>query len=132
MKSEPFKYSWETMLKDRVTYWDGVRNFQARNNLKTMKKGEQVLFYHSNEGREIVGITEVVKEYYQDPTTKDERWVVVDLKAKNSLKRTIDLNEIKEDPILSDMALIKQSRLSVMEIKKKHFDRIIRKSNGKR
>jgi predicted RNA-binding protein with PUA-like domain len=132
VKSEPFKYSWETMLKDRVTYWDGVRNFQARNNLKTMKKGEQVLFYHSNEGREIVGITEVVKEYYQDPTTKDDRWVVVDLKAKNSLKRTIDLNEIKEDPILSDMALIKQSRLSVMEIKKKHFDRIIRKSNGKR
>ena len=132
VKSEPFKYSWETMLKDRVTYWDGVRNFQARNNLKTMKKGEQVLFYHSNEGREIVGITEVVKEYYQDPTTKDNRWVVVDLKAKNSLKRTIDLNEIKEDPILSDMALIKQSRLSVMEIKKKHFDRIIRKSNGKR
>jgi len=120
------------MLKDRVTYWDGVRNFQARNNLKTMKKGEQVLFYHSNEGREIVGITEVVKEYYQDPTTKDDRWVVVDLKAKNSLKRTIDLNEIKEDPILSDMALIKQSRLSVMEVKKKHFDRIIRKSNGKR
>ena len=132
VKSEPFKYSWETMLRDKVTYWDGVRNFQARNNLKTMKKGEQVLFYHSNEGREIVGITEVVKEYYQDPTTKDERWVVVDLKAKNSLKRTIDLNEIKEDPILSDMALIKQSRLSVMEIKKKHFDRIIRKSNGKR
>ncbi len=132
VKSEPFKYSWETMLKDRVTYWDGVRNFQARNNLKTMKKGEQVLFYHSNEGREIVGITEVVKEYYQDPTTKDDRWVVVDLKAKNSLKRTIDLNEIKEDPILSDMALIKQSRLSVMEVKKKHFDRIIRKSNGKR
>ena len=82
VKSEPFKYSWETMLKDRVTYWDGVRNFQARNNLKTMKKGEQVLFYHSNEGREIVGITEVVKEYYQDPTTKDERWVVVALKAK--------------------------------------------------
>jgi len=132
VKSEPFKYSWETMLRDKVTYWDGVRNFQARNNLKTMKKGEQVLFYHSNEGREIVGITEVVKEYYQDPTTKDNRWVVVDLKAKNSLKRTIDLNEIKEDPILSDMALIKQSRLSVMEIKKKHFDRIIRKSNGKR
>jgi len=132
VKSEPFKYSWETMLRDKVTYWDGVRNFQARNNLKTMKKGEQVLFYHSNEGREIVGITEVVKEYYQDPTTKDDRWVVVDLKAKNSLKRTIDLNEIKEDPILSDMALIKQSRLSVMEIKKKHFDRIIRKSNAKR
>ncbi|MBT89106.1 MAG: ubiquinol-cytochrome C reductase [Spirochaetales bacterium] len=132
VKSEPFKYSWETMLKDEVTYWDGVRNFQARNNLKTMEKGDQVLFYHSNEGREIVGITEVVKEYYQDPTTKDDRWVVVDLKAKKSLKRTISLDEIKQDSTLSDMALIKQSRLSVMKINKKHFDRIIRKSNEKR
>ncbi len=118
VKSEPFKYSWETMLKDEVTYWDGVRNFQARNNLKTMEKGDQVLFYHSNEGREIVGITEVVKEYYQDPTTKDDRWVVVDLKAKKSLKRTISLDEIKQDSTLSDMALIKQSRLSVMKINK--------------
>ncbi len=132
VKSEPFKYSWETMLKDEVTYWDGVRNFQARNNLKTMEKGDQVLFYHSNEGREIVGITEVVKEYYQDPTTKDDRWVVVDLKAKKSLRRTISLDEIKQDSTLSDMALIKQSRLSVMKINKKHFDRIIRKSNEKR
>jgi|TARA_B100001971_G_C17846451_1_gene361221 predicted RNA-binding protein with PUA-like domain len=120
------------MLKDEVTYWDGVRNFQARNNLKTMEKGDQVLFYHSNEGREIVGITEVVKEYYQDPTTKDDRWVVVDLKAKKSLRRTISLDEIKQDSTLSDMALIKQSRLSVMKINKKHFDRIIRKSNEKR
>jgi predicted RNA-binding protein with PUA-like domain len=132
VKSESFKYSWGTMLKDEVTYWDGVRNFQARNNLKTVEKGNQVLFYHSNEGREIVGITEVVKGYYQDSTTKDDRWVVVDLKAKKSLKRTIGLGEIKQDSTLSDMALIKQSRLSVMKINKKHFDRIIRKSNEKR
>ena len=130
-KSEPYKYSWENMLKDKVTYWEGVRNYQARNNLKSMKKGDKVFFYHSNEGKEIVGITEVIKEYYQDPTTKDERWVVVDLKVKKTLKRSISLSEIKEDPILSKMPLIKQSRLSVMEIEKKHFDRIIKKSNEK-
>ncbi|HIC76848.1 MAG TPA: EVE domain-containing protein [Candidatus Dadabacteria bacterium] len=132
VKSEPFKYSWNDMLKDKVTYWDGVRNFQARNYLKMMEKKDQVLFYHSNEGKEIVGITEVVKEYYQDPTTKDKKWVVVDLKAKKSLKRKISLSEIKEDSTLSKMGLIKQSRLSVMEIKKTHFEKIIRKSNEKK
>ena len=130
-KSEPYKYSWENMLKDKVTYWDGVRNYQARNNLKAMKKGDQVFFYHSNEGKEIVGVTEVLREHYQDPTTDDDRWVVVDLKVKKSLKRSISLAEIKKDPILSKMSLIKQSRLSVLEIEKKHFDRIIKKSNEK-
>ena len=130
-KSEPYKYSWENMLKDKITYWDGVRNHQARNNLKAMKKGDQVFFYHSNEGKEIVGVTEVLREHYQDPTTDDDRWVVVDLKVKKSLKRSISLAEIKKDPILSKMSLIKQSRLSVLEIEKKHFDRIIKKSNEK-
>ena len=130
-KSEPYKYSWENMLKDEITYWDGVRNYQARNNLKAMKKGDQVFFYHSNEGKEIVGVTEVLREHYQDPTTDDDRWVVVDLKVKKSLKRSISLAEIKKDPILSKMSLIKQSRLSVLEIEKKHFDRIIKKSNEK-
>ena len=130
-KSEPYKYSWENMLKDKITYWDGVRNYQARNNLKAMKKGDQVFFYHSNEGKEIVGVTEVLREHYQDPTTDDDRWVVVDLKVKKSLKRPISLAEIKKDPILSKMSLIKQSRLSVLEIEKKHFDRIIKKSNEK-
>ena len=115
-KSEPYKYSWENMLKDKITYWDGVRNYQARNNLKAMKKGDQVFFYHSNEGKEIVGVTEVLREHYQDPTTDDDRWVVVDLKVKKSLKRSISLAEIKKDPILSKMSLIKQSRLSVLEI----------------
>ena len=121
-KSEPYKYSWENMLKDKITYWDGVRNYQARNNLKAMKKGDQVFFYHSNEGKEIVGVTEVLREHYQDPTTDDDRWVVVDLKVKKSLKRSISLAEIKKDPILSKMSLIKQSRLSVLEIEKKHFE----------
>ena len=130
-KSEPYKYSWENMLKDKITYWDGVRNYQARNNLKAMKKGDQVFFYHSNEGKEIVGVTEVLREHYQDPTTDDDRWVVVDLKVKKSLKRSISLAEIKKDQILSKMSLIKQSRLSVLEIEKKHFDRIIKKSNEK-
>jgi predicted RNA-binding protein with PUA-like domain len=129
VKSEPFKYSWNMMLKDKITYWDGVRNYQARNNLKSMKKGDFVMFYHSNEGKEIVGITKVVKEFYQDPTTNDDRWVVVDLKVFKSLKRSISLQEIKGDNKLTDIGLIKQSRLSVMEISKQHYDHIIKLSN---
>ena len=129
VKSEPYKYSWQMMVKDKTTYWDGVRNYQARNNLKSMKKGDKVLFYHSNEGKEIVGLTKVVKEFYQDPTTDDDKWVVVDLKAVKTLKRAISLKEIKSDNKLKDIALIKQSRLSVMEIKKEHFEYIIDKSD---
>ena len=131
VKSEPFKYSWNMMLKDKVTYWDGVRNYQARNNLKLMKKGDLVLFYHSNEGKEIVGVTKVVKEYYQDPTTEDKKWVVVDLRVVKTLKRPISLKEIKGDNSLKDIGLIRQSRLSVMEIKKEHFKYIINLSNEK-
>ncbi|MCH8014771.1 MAG: EVE domain-containing protein [Candidatus Dadabacteria bacterium] len=77
VKSEPFKYSWDDLLKDGSTYWDGVRNYQARNNLKSMEKGDLVLYYHSNEGKEVVGVARVIKEFYQDPTTQDDRWVVV-------------------------------------------------------
>ena len=131
VKSEPFKYSWTMMLKDKVTYWDGVRNYQARNNLKLMKKGDLVFFYHSNEGKEIVGLTKVVKDYYQDPATEDEKWVVVDLKVDKTLKRPISLEEIKGDNNLKDIGLIRQSRLSVMEIKKEHFKYIINLSNEK-
>jgi len=129
VKSEPYKYSWQMMIKDKTTYWDGVRNYQARNNLKSMKKGDKVLFYHSNEGKEIVGLTKVIKEFYQDPTTDDDKWVVVDLKAVKTLKRAISLKEIKSDNKLKDISLIKQSRLSVMEIKKEHFEYIIDKSD---
>lgn len=132
VKSEPYKYSWDDMVKDNTTYWDGVRNYQARNNLKKMKKGDLVLFYHSNEGKEIVGVMNVIKEFYQDPTTDDPKWVVVDLKVKQTLKRKITLKEIKEDKKLSDMVLIKQQRLSVSEVKKSHFDIIIRKANEKK
>jgi predicted RNA-binding protein with PUA-like domain len=129
VKSEPFKYSWNMMLKDKITYWDGVRNYQARNNLKNMKKGDLVFFYHSNEGKEIVGLTIVVKEFYQDPTTDDDKWVVVDLKVKETLKRPISLAEIKNEEKLKEISLIKQSRLSVMPLDKMHFDHIIKLSN---
>src|SRR5690606_4275537 len=125
VKSEPFKYSWDTFVKDKRTFWDGVRNYQARNNMKDMKEGDLVLFYHSNEGKEVVGVAKVVKEYYQDPTTTDERWVVVDLSPVEKLKKPVTLETIKDDELLKETALVKQSRLSVMPLKAAEFDRII-------
>jgi predicted RNA-binding protein with PUA-like domain len=125
VKSEPFKYSWEQFLKDGWTYWDGVRNYQARNNLKSMKKGDLVLFYHSNEGMEVVGIAKVIKEFYQDPTTDDERWVVVDLEPVETLKKPISLNDIKKDKRLKNIALIKQGRLSVMPATKDEYEVLV-------
>lgn len=125
VKSEPFKYSWQNFLDDGWTYWDGVRNYLARNNLKVMKSGDHVLYYHSNEGKEVVGVAEVIREYYQDPTIDDERWVVVDLKPVKTLKKPVTLQIIKADMRLKDIALIKQSRLSVMPVKKKEYDIII-------
>lgn len=116
VKSEPFKYSWDQLVKDGQTFWDGVRNYQARNNLRAMKKGEEVFFYHSNEGMEIVGIAKVVKEAYQDPTTDDTNWVVVDLKPVKKLKKTVTLAEIKADKRLAAFALVKQGRLSVCPV----------------
>lgn len=116
VKSEPFKYSWDQFVADKKTFWDGVRNYAARNNLKAMKKGEQVLFYHSNEGVEVVGIAEVVKEHYQDPTTNEEAWVVVDLKPVKKLKQPVPLSVIKNDPRLANMALVKLTRLSVQPV----------------
>lgn len=125
VKSEPFKYPWEQFEKDKKTFWDGVRNYQARNNLRAMQKGDYVLFYHSNEGLNIVGIALVAKEHYQDPTTEDKNWVVVDLKPYKKLKNPIDLTQIKQDKILSGMALVKQSRLSVSPVTKEQFDRVL-------
>ena len=116
VKSEPFKYSWEQFEKDGQTYWDGVRNYAARNNLKAMKKGDEVLYYHSNEGLEIVGIAKVIKEHYQDPTTDEDAWVVVDLKPLKRLKKPVSLNEIKADKRLGDMALLRLGRLSVQPV----------------
>jgi len=125
VKSEPFKYSWEKFLEDKQTFWDGVRNYQARNTLQAMKKGDLVLFYHSNEGKEVVGIASVVKEFYQDPTTDDERWVVVDLAPVETLKKPVTLEVIKEDVLLQNIALVRQGRLSVMPLTREEFDRIV-------
>lgn len=116
IKSEPFKYSWDQFVKDKQTFWDGVRNYAARNNLKDMKKGDELFFYHSNEGLEIVGIAKVVKEHYQDPTTDDANWVVVDVKPVRKLKKPVSLAQIKVDKRLAQMQIIKLSRLSVSAV----------------
>ncbi|MDY0882264.1 EVE domain-containing protein [Dongia soli] len=116
VKSEPFKYSWDQLVKDKKTFWNGVRNYQASNNLKAMKNGDRVFFYHSNEGLEIVGICEVVKEYYPDHTDESGRFGMVDVAPVMPLKKPVTLAEIKQTPELEDIALIRQSRLSVMPI----------------
>jgi predicted RNA-binding protein with PUA-like domain len=125
VKSEPFKYAWDQLVKDGWTYWDGVRNYTARNNLQAMEKGDLVLYYHSNEGKEVVGIARVRKESYPDPTIDDERWVVVDLEPVKPLKEPVSLATVKADPKLAEIPLVKQSRLSVMPIDKPSFDRIL-------
>lgn len=130
VKSEPFKYSWKQFLKDKQTFWDGVRNYQARNTLQAMKTDDLVLFYHSNEGKEVVGVAKVVKEAYQDPTTTDGRWVVVDLAPVETLKTPVTLETIKADPLLQDIALVRQGRLSVMPLKQAEFDRILALGTG--
>jgi predicted RNA-binding protein with PUA-like domain len=126
LKSEPFKYSYDQLLKDGVTYWDGVRNYQARNNLKLMQEGDLALYYHSNEGKEIVGIVKIVKAYYQDPTTEDPNWVVVDVAPYFKLAKPVTLDTLKIHPVLKNMALIKQSRLSVMPVTVEEFDEVLR------
>ncbi|MFN8406614.1 MAG: EVE domain-containing protein [Sphingobacteriaceae bacterium] len=125
VKSEPKKYSWEKFIQDGRTFWDGVRNFQARNNLKAMKEGDLALFYHSNEGKSVVGIAKVVKEAYQDPTTADKNWVAVDLVPVQTILNPVALDKIKVDERLQNIALVKQGRLSVMPLKKEEFDRIL-------
>ena len=116
IKSEPFKYSWDQFVKDKQTFWDGVRNYAARNNLRDMKKGDEVFFYHSNEGLEIVGIAKVAKEAYQDPTTEDAAWLVVDFKPVRKLKKPVTLAQMKADPRLANMDLLRLGRLSVGKV----------------
>ncbi len=131
IKSEPSVYSWEQFLKDKKTSWDGIRNYAARNNLRDMRKGDEVFFYHSNEGMEIVGIATVAKESYQDPTTEDKNWVVVDLKPMKKLKTPVPLSQIKSDPELSQMELVRISRLSVQKVSAKEWNRILQLSATK-
>ena len=129
LKSEPDAWSWDNQVKEGASMWDGVRNYQARNNLKEMKKNDLCFFYHSVTERSIVGIVKVVKEYYPDPTDKTERFVVVDVKATKKLKNPVSLDQIKENNKLKDIALVKQSRLSVMPLKKTEWNIIIKMSN---
>ena len=129
LKSEPNAWSWDNQFKEGASMWDGVRNYQARNNLKEMKKNDLCFFYHSVTERSIVGIVKVVKEYYPDPTDKTGRFVVVDVSATKKLKNPVSLDQIKENNKLQDIALVKQSRLSVMPLKKTEWDIIIKMSN---
>ena len=126
VKSEPFKYSWETFVKDGKTMWDGVRNYAARNNLRAMKNGDHVLYYHSNEGLAIVGIAEVIKEAYQDPTTEDANWVVVELKPLKAIPKHVTLEQLKADPSFADMDLVRLGRLSVGAVKPAEYKKIMK------
>jgi predicted RNA-binding protein with PUA-like domain len=125
VKSEPSVYSWDQFVKDKQTFWDGVRNYAARIHLKAMKKGDEVFFYHSNEGTDIVGIAKVIKEHYQDPTTDDDAWVAVDLKPVRKLRQPVSLAQIKTDKRLSNMALVRLGRLSVQPVTEKEWATVL-------
>jgi predicted RNA-binding protein with PUA-like domain len=131
IKSEPNTYSWDDLVSKGSDLWDGVRNYTARNNLKEMKIGDLALFYHSVKEKAIVGIAECTKEHYPDPSSDDDRWVAVDFKAKEKLKKPITLEDVKADERLSQMELLRLSRLSVQSVSKAAFDIIISKSMAK-
>jgi predicted RNA-binding protein with PUA-like domain len=125
MKSEPFKYPWEQLVRDGRTYWDGVRNYEARNNLAAMKCGDLALFYHSNEGKEVVGIVEIVKESYPDPTADDPAWVVVEIEPRMAMQEPVTLGTIKADPALAEIQLVRRGRLSVVPLTAAEFKHIL-------
>ena len=131
VKSEPSAYSWDDLVKEGKTCWSGVRNYAARLHLRNMKKGDEVFFYHSNEGTNIVGIAKVLKEHYHDPTTDDERWEAVDLKPYKKLKKTVDLETIKKDKRLSGMALVRIGRLSVQPVTDKEYEIVMQLAGEK-
>ena len=126
MKSEPLKYSFAQLLRDGQTMWDGVRNFEARNNMRAMKAGDLVLFYHSNEGKAVAGIARVKREAYPDPTAEGEDWSVVDIEPVLPLKAQVTLEAIRSEPTLAEISLLKRSRLSVVPVSKEHFDRVVK------
>ena len=126
VKSEPDAYAWQTFVRDGKTAWTGVRNFAARNNLRAMRNGDTVFFYHSNEGKEVVGMATVVKEFYPDATAEEGDWSCVDLKVQAALKQPVTLPQIKADAELKDMALVKQSRLSVMPVSAAQAKRLLK------
>lgn len=124
IKSEPSTYSWDDLKKDKKTSWTGVRNYAARNNLQAMKKGDLAFFYHSMGSTDIVGIAKVVKEAYQDPTTKETAWVTVDLAPYKPLKKPVTLQQVKKEAVLEKMDLVRISRLSVQKVTESEFDKI--------
>lgn len=126
IKSEPFKYSWEQLVKDKKTVWDGIRNYAARLNLRAMKKGDLAFFYHSNEGVEIVGIAKITKEAFQDPTTDDERWVAVEVAPVRKLKNAVSLAQIKDVPALQNMDLVRLGRLSTQTVKPEEWALVLK------
>jgi predicted RNA-binding protein with PUA-like domain len=126
VKQEPSAYSWADLVKDGKTQWTGVRNYTARNNLREMQKGDAVLFYHSVVGKEIMGIARVVREAYPDPTAKEGDWSAVDLVPEKALSRPVSLEEIKRNPKLKEMALLRLSRLSVQPVTSAQFEEIVR------
>ncbi len=125
VKTEPEEYSFDTLLLEGKVVWDGVRNFQARNNLKAMKKEDRVFVYHSGKTKEIVGMAEIIKESYPDPLDKSGLWVVIELKPLRKLNKPVTLSQIKKEKALSGLPLLKQSRLSVMPISKNEFEYIV-------
>jgi len=125
IKTEPGTYSWADLVKDKSTFWDGVRNYQARNNLKEMKVGDLALYYHSVNEKCVIGVAKVIKEFYQDPSTEDVRWVAVDVTPELELKNRVTLAQVKADERLVDMVLVNNSRLSVQPVRKAEFDIII-------
>ena len=126
VKTEPDVYSWDTFTKDKKTFWDGVRNYEARNNMRDMAKGDEVIFYHTGKEKQAVGIATVVKTAYQDPTTDDDRWVCVDLKPKKPLSKPVTLADVKATPSMAEMGLVKKGRISVIPVTKKEFDTIVK------
>ncbi len=128
MKTEPGTYAWADLVRDKKTTWDGVRNFQARNNIKTMKKGDLVFIYHSGDDKSIIGLAEITKEFFPDPN--DNAWAAVEIGHKRKLKNPVTLSMVKADPRLVSMALVRSARLSVQPVKKEAFDRIVELSEG--
>ena len=128
VKQEPEDYSWDDLVRDKKTEWTGVRNFQARNNLRNMKVGDAVLFYHSGKEKSVVGIAEVAKAAYPDPTADDDSWIAVDIKPVKPLARPVSLADIRANAKLGELLLVRQSRLSVMPVAKKDFDEIVKMS----
>jgi len=126
IKSEPAKYSWEMLVRDKRTFWDGVRNYQSRNNMQAMKKGDFCLFYHSVTGKEVVGVAKVVRTAYSDPTTDDDRWVVMDVAPWKAMKKPVSLDALRAETNTCDMALIKQSRLSVSPVTGKEYKAVLK------